>query len=608
MAIRSFLILLLACVVLIAVGCGDGGQTSTPTKDGGGKPVSIEPGPDDNGFFNRAPFAGMTFRNHTGKDLVKDYIVEAKGGGALVLDYDGDGDIDIYVVDGNQYKVGPKGDVVSRTDHPDAYNRMLRNDGGWNFTDVTKETGLGDRSYGFGGTVGDFDNDGDPDIYVCNWGPNKLYRNNGDGTFTDVTAEAKVAGGPKVNDYYSTGAAFFDADGDGDLDLYVANYNHMAEFIRETSGFGRQALWRGILVYMGPFGIRAAHDRFYRNNGNGTFTDETGTALIDQMARYAFTPVVSDFDRDGDLDIYVTNDVCSNTMWINDGKGVFTDRGLETSTAMNTVSSKQASMGNDSVDYDQDGWPDIYITNFSHDTNTLYRNITPETKLKQLMFEEMTEPSGLAAGDYIKVCWGAKFQDFDLDGYMDLFVAAGHVYPEINKFVKQVGTTYKQVPTLWRNGGPPRWKFTDVSERGGSGFRLPRCGRAACFADFDNDGDMDVYIAGLNDTPLLLENRLPRSGNFLMVSLAGKSRDRDAIGVRVTVEAGGGKITQMQEMRLTASFIGTNDPRLHWGVGKNEKVDRLSIEWLGGEKQVFENLEANHLYHVEEGGEPVKVW
>ncbi|MEN8149749.1 MAG: CRTAC1 family protein [Planctomycetota bacterium] len=595
-----FSVLILLAAILVACGGNDGTN--------GGETASLEPGPDENGFFDRAPFAGMTFRNHTGKDEKKDYIVEAKGGGALVLDYDLDGDVDIYVVDGNHYKVGPDGSVVSRTDHAEAYNRLLRNDGNWKFTDVTEESGLGDRSYGFGGTVGDYDNDGDPDIHVCNWGPNKLYRNNGDGTFTDVTDQAGVAGGPKLHDYYSTGSCLFDADDDGDLDLYEANYNHMSEFIEKTKGNGRTAPWRGIPVYAGPFGIRAAMDRFYRNNGDGTFTDETKTALRNQHARYAFTPVVSDFDRDGDLDLYVSNDVCDNTMWINDGKGVFTDMGLETSTAMNSATSKQASMGNDSVDYDQDGWPDIYITNFSHDTNTLYRNIAGEMKDGSLMFDEVTERAGLAAGDFIKVCWGAKFQDFDLDGYMDLFVAAGHVYPEINLFEKKVGTTYKQVPTLWRNGGPPRWKFEDISDRGGSGFEKPRCGRAACFADFDNDGDMDVYIAGLNDTPLLLENRLPREGNFLMVSLAGKSRDRDAIGARVTVEAGGGKIVQMQEMRLVASFIGTNDPRLHWGVGKSSKIDRLTVEWRGGEKQVFEGLEANHLYHVEEGGEPVKVW
>jgi len=607
MRVRSPSFLILVSVLGLLAGCGDG-TSGAAGSDESFVPVSLEPGPDDTGFFDRAPYAGITFRNHTGKDEAKDYIVEAKGGGALVLDYDGDGDIDIYVVDGNRYKVGPKGDVISRTDHPDAYNRLLRNDGGWKFTDVTKASGLGDRSYGFGGTVGDYDNDGDPDIYVCNWGPNKLYRNNGDGTFTDMTATAKVAGGPKVDDYYSTGAAFFDADDDGDLDLYVANYNHMSEFIGKTKGYGRQARWRGILVYAGPFGIRAANDRFYRNNGDGSFTDETLSCLVDQMARYAFTPVVSDFDRDGDLDIYVTNDVCDNTMWINDGKGVFTDRGVSTSTAMNYNTSKQASMGNDSVDYDQDGWPDIFITNFSHDTNTIYRNIKHEMVNGDLMFDEVTERTGLAAGDFIKVCWGAKFQDFDLDGYMDLFVAAGHVYPEINRFAEKVGTTYKQVPTLWRGTGPPKWKFEDISEQGGSGLRKPKCGRAACFADFDDDGDMDVYIAGLNDTPLLLENRMPRAGNFLMVALVGKSRDRDAIGARVTVEAGGGKINQMQEMRLTASFIGTNDPRLHWGVGRNEKIDRLTIEWRGGEKQVFTGLEANHLYRVEEGGKPVKVW
>jgi hypothetical protein len=590
-------------VLLLFAACGDGEPAAS---EGGGRPGGATGGsggkipvPEGTGFVDRAAYAGITAENHTGKAERKDFIVEAKGGGAIVIDYDGDGDVDLYIVDGNTYQVDGEGNVVDRSTHPDAMNRLYRNHGGWRFTDVTAEAGVGDRSFGFGGTVGDYDNDGDPDMFVCNWGTNILYRNNGDGTFTDVTAEAGVGGDDA---YYSTCATFFDADGDGDLDLYVSNYNRIGDYIREQKGRGRTAHWRGIPVYAGPAGIAPAADLFYVNNGDGTFTDVSATALVDQEARFGFTSVVGDFDRDGDLDLYVANDTHRNFLWVNDGKGIFTDGADRAACAVNRQTIEQAGMGLDSADYDQDGWPDLFVTNFAFDQNTLYRNRTG--RQGRLMFEDVTERVGLAQRDFLKVCWGTKFQDLNHDGYLDIFVAAGHVYEQVDLFQDAAGITYAQLPSLYYNLGPKGdYRFRDVTEEvGGPGLAIRKVGRAVCFADFDNDGDVDLYISGLNQRPLLLENRLPKAGkgNWIMLGLSGKADNRDAIGTRVTVVTP--EFRQMQEMRVAASFIGTNDPRLHWGLGDAETLT-IEVEWFGGGKQTFTEVPANRHYRLSEGGE-----
>jgi hypothetical protein len=559
---------------------------------------SVPPSQEATGFVDRTDHAGFHFVNHTGKPTRKDYIVESKGGGGLCLDYDRDGDIDLYVVDGNTYETDAEGNVVSRTSTPEARNRLLRNDGGWRFTDVTEEAGVGDRSYGFGGGVGDFDNDGFTDIYVCNWGPNVLYRNNGDGTFTDVTTKAGVAG---HDSYYSTGAAFFDADRDGDLDLYVSNYNDIGAYIRYHKGRGQLARYRGMAVFDGPLGIPPVPDLFFRNNGDGTFADETATALRNQDYRYAFTSAVSDLDNDGDLDVYTVADVCKNTLWINDGTGHFDDRGEQAGVAADSEGALQAGMGNEAADFDQDGWIDLFVTNFEADKNTLYRN--ESARAGTPFFEDVTERTGISREDYAKVCWANRFADFNLDGILDAFVVAGHVYEVIDRFADVAGVGYRQTPSLYHGDGPPRWSFTSVTAKvGGEGLRIPKVGRGACFADFDDDGDIDVFISALNERPLLLENRLPREGNFLMLDLAGRSGDRDAIGARATVRAG--TIRQMHEKRVSGSFLSTNDPRLHWGVGNRATVDELTVRWFtSGREQTFRDVPANHSYRLVEGGE-----
>jgi hypothetical protein len=578
-------LVLLSAVALLA--CGGEPSASAPPAP---KP------PDGEGFVDRAADAGFTFVNRTGRARKKEFIVEAKGGGALILDHDGDGDMDVYVVDGNSYRLDDEGQVLSRKADPEARNRLMRNDGHWWFTDVTEEAGVGDRSYGFGGAVGDVDSDGDPDLFVTNWGRNVLYRNDGDGTFTDVTEAAGVAGG---DDDFSTGAAFLDVDGDGDLDLYVCNAYRVGQFTRAVGGRGRNARWRrlGAPARAVPPNL----DLLYLNRGDGTFVDATAHRLVEQEPRFGSSVIVADVDNDGDPDVYVGNDVDPNTLWVNDGKGRFEDRGDLSGVALDEKMAKQASHGLAAADYDRDGFVDLFATSFSHDKNTLYRNMTP--RAKSIDFDDATERAGIDRADFFKTCFGAGFRDLDHDGALDLFMSAGHVYPEIDEFAEFAGTRYRQLSSLWLGTGPPDWHFEKGNDTvGGPGLAKPVVGRGAAFADLDDDGDVDVVVACLNDRPLLLENRLTKKGSWLMLDLVGGESGTEALGARVTVTAGG--IRQMREKRRCGSFLSSSDPRLHFGLGNVKRVEKLEVRWPGGAAQTFTDLEANRLYRLVEGGEP----
>ncbi len=554
------------------------------------------------GFVDRAKDAGFIQPNHTGVFDSKPYLVSTKGGGCLSLDFDGDGDVDIYLVDGNDYELDSEGRVLTRQKNPDARNRLMRNDGNWKFTDVTEGSGLGDRNFGIGGAVGDYDNDGDPDIFVANWGKNTLYRNNGDGTFTDVTEVAGVAG---LENEATPCATFFDADNDGDIDLYAANYGDHEEFMLRTGGKPAGKMVHGMFWVMGPGCYVAQKDRFYRNNGDGTFTDETETALKDQVPSYSFQPILLDVDNDGDQDIFTAVDSMPNHLWINDGRGNFTDQAEEAGCAVNEVICSSAGMGVDAADYDQDGWTDIVLTNFATDVNYLYRNLGAQGVL---LFEHDAVRTGFGVGSWEKVSWGVGFRDFNQDGYLDVFVANGHVYPTTAPDVKTRGGYYEQTPLFYFGEGPPHWGFRESSEKGGPGLKIRRLGRGAIFDDFDNDGDQDVFISCLNSVPLLLENRLPGMGNWLKVGLQGTKSNRDALGARVLVEAGAGRIRQMREMRLSSSFASSHSTLLHWGLGDARKVDRLTVTWPGGKQQVFTDLPVNRTLHlVEDAAQPEPV-
>ncbi len=555
------------------------------------------------GFVDRAREAGLTFENHTGVFAEKPFLILSKGGGCLCLDYDGDGDLDLYFVDGNSFLYDPARRTLTRRANPRAGNRLLRNDGGWRFTDVTAAAGVGDTSFGIGGAVGDYDNDGDPDLYVCNWGRNVLYRNNGDGTFTDVTDRAGVGGDERLA---STCAALFDADGDGDLDLYVSNYGDVEELLVATGGKPLGVTIDGIFRYSGPGCYTPQADLFFENRGDGTFRDVSAAALRDQVPSYGFQPVPFDADNDGDLDLYVANDSKANFLWINDGSGRFVNRALAAGTAVSDSGDPQAGMGVDAADYDQDGRLDLVVTNFAEDRNTLYRNrSTPGC----LFFEDVSAVSGVGRGCWDKVSWGVGFVDFDLDGRLDLFVSNGHVYPTPRQGVYFMGGTYRQTPLLFLGRGPPSWRFENVTAGAGPGLHRPVLGRGCLFGDFDNDGDADVFITCLNERPLLLENRLPRRGHGLTLSLAGVKSNRDAVGARVTVEAGGGRIRQMRELHLAGSFAASRDPRMIFGLGAARKADRVTVRWPSGTEQVFRDVPGDAAFRLVEGREELeRLW
>ncbi len=561
-------------------------------------PFLESPAPEEAiGFVDRARSAGFVYPNHTGVFGSKPFLVCSKGGGSISLDYDGDGDADIYQIDGNQFILDEKGRITTRRANPEAMNRLMRNDGNWKFTDVTAGSGLGDSDFGIGGAVGDFDNDGDRDIFVCNWGRNTLYRNNGDGTFADVTIAAGVGGS---DGEFSTCATFVDADNDGDLDLYVSNYGDNEEFMLRCRGKPCGKVVDGMFRYMGPGCYEPQADRFYRNRGDGTFADESAEALADQVPAYSFQPISLDVDRDGDQDLFVATDSKPNYLWINDGTGHFEDKALEACCGLSEAASPSAGMGVDAGDYDQDGWPDLVMTNFAVDLNYLYRNLGGQGLC---MFQHETARSGFGVGAWEKVSWGVGFRDFDHDGYLDIFVSNGHVYPTTSADIRTRGGYYEQTPLLYLGNGPPDWGFRECAARGGPGLKIRRLGRGAIFEDFDGDGDQDIFISCLDDVPLLLENRMPKRGNWLKIRLVGTSGNRDALGARVCVYAGGGRISQMREMRLSSSLASAMNTYLHWGLGEARKVDRLTITWPGGKKQEFTDLPGNTTYRIIEGAE-----
>ena len=532
-------------------------------------------------FVDATPGSGIDYRNVCGAPAAdKGWLNESMGAGAAWLDYDGDGKLDLYVVNGSAF------DRAAGRGEP---NRLWRGDGKGGFKDVTEAAGVGHRGWGYGVAVGDYDNDGDPDIFVTNLGPNVLYRNNGDGTFTDVTAEANVGGG----DRWSSSAAFFDMDGDGDLDLYVGNYmiTDPQSVPRRGSDAarGRNCAFRGIQVYCGPLGEVPHHDALYRNDGNGRFSDVSRSAGIEAVeARYALGVVTGDFDLDGDQDIYVANDSVSNTLWENAGNGTFRDVGLVKLAALNVDGRAQAGMGVDMGDYDGDGWPDLVTTNFSQDLNTLYRNAQGK------FFIDDSQLAGMSV-TYLALSWGVAFRDFDLDGDLDLFIANGHVYPEVDG--RDVGTRFRQTNHLFANDGG---RMREVGAASGPGMAIARSFRGAAFADFDDDGDIDVFLTALDDSGLLLRNESPRSGrHWLQVRLVGTKSNRDGVGARVTVKTG--DRVQVRERTGGGSYLSASDPRLQFGLGAAARADLVEVRWPSGAVDRLSDVAADRVVTVREG-------
>jgi enediyne biosynthesis protein E4 len=524
-------------------------------------------------FVDVAAKLGVTLMNICG-GAAKDYIVEANGNGGAFVDYDGDGDMDVLIVNGSTLENYKKGG--------DPMIALYKNTSG-SFVDVTREAGLVKRGWGMGVCAGDYDNDGHPDLYVTAYGPNVLFHNNGDGTFSDVTASAGAG-----DSHWSTDCAFGDYDRDGRLDLYVANYMSFDEKTVPRRGKDPKCKFLGADVFCGPQGLQGEPDVLFHNNGNGTFTDATKAAGIRDPNYYGFGVVFSDFDNDGWPDIYVANDGNPNFLFHNNGNGTFTETGLRSGTALNEAGRAQSGMGVAVGDYDLNGMFDIFVTNFAGDTNTLYQN------LGKLLFADSTSVAGLGEISLQYLGWGAGFEDFDNDGLTDLFVANGHVYPEVDAL--NAGQRYAQRKEIYRNVGGG--KFTEMARQIGGDVLTPKSSRGAAFGDFDNDGNIDVLVINMNDRPNLFRNEGGNGNHWITLRLQGSRSNRDAIGARVEILAAGR--TQIHEVRSGGSYLSNNDIRLHFGLGGASRVDRIRIRWPNGNVQELAGAEVDRFVTVQE--------
>lgn len=513
---------------------------------------------------------GIDFQ-HTDGSTGKRYLVEYISAGLALFDYNGDGWTDIYFLNGAPLG-GAKATVPPK-------NVLYRNDGNWVFTDVTEEAGVGDTGFGLGVTAADFDNDGDQDLYLNNFGPNVLYRNNGDGTFTDVTARAGVANGNRVG----AGTCFLDADCDGDLDLYVSNYVKFSfdQPVAHTSF--------GLPVYPSPLDYEADPDSLFRNEGDGSFTDVSQSSGIGLHPGTGMGIVCGDFDRDDDTDIFVCNDVMSNFYFENDGRGHFEEVALMVGVAYDFSGIQQGSMGADCGDYDNDGLLDLFMTNYQDELPVLYRN----TELG--FFEDVTISSGAGTSAARNVTWGNGFVDFDNDGDRDLYIACGHVQDNIAE--RDDTLTYEAPNILLMNTGDG--KFIDVSDQSGDGMKPRLVSRGTGFDDLDNDGDIDVVVLNSRSRPMILRNDSQNENHWFQIRLEGTKTNRDGVGARVTVKAG--ELELVDEVHSGRGYQSHHGMQLHFGLGQNDRVDRVEVRWIGGVTEIFDGTTANRRVTLKEG-------
>lgn len=500
--------------------------------------------------------AGIRFRHTYVPE--KKFIVESMGGGVVLIDYDRDGWPDIYFTNNPS--------VDQELKHQPARGALYHNNHDGTFTDVSAKSGITTACFGMGGAVGDYNNDGWPDLYLTCLGGNVLYRNNGDGTFTDVTAKAKVADGR-----WSTGAAFADYDGDGYLDLMVTNY--LDFHLNDLPGFGKAPTckYRALDVQCGPRGMPGAGDALFHNNGDGTFTDVSKAAGVDDPNGYYGLGVTwSDFDGTGRPDIFVANDATPNFLYKNEGNGKFSEMGMESGTALTDDGSMQGTMGVAVGDYMHTGRFSIFVTNFADQYDTLYRNDGDGN------FRDVTFPSGLAVASLPWVKWGTAFFDIDNDTWLDLIAVSGHVYPQADQLTS--GAKYKEPAILSINQGDGT--FCDASKQAGPDLQQNRVLRGLAAGDLFNDGNVDLVIEDLDGQAELLRNHGLAGNHWIGFELQGTRSNRLAIGAKVTVVAS--KVTQVDEVRSGGSYLSQNDLRLHFGLGSATGVDSVEIRWPSG--------------------------
>jgi enediyne biosynthesis protein E4 len=534
-------------------------------------------------FSDVATQAGLSARNYFGGETQKKYILETTGCGVAFFDYDNDGWLDIFVVNGSRLEGFPEGKEPT--------NHLYHNNRDGTFSDVTERAGLLRHGWGQGVCVGDYDNDGFEDLFVTYWGQNVLYHNNGDGTFKDVTQKAGLASSSRR---WGTGCAFLDYDRDGHLDLFVSNYVVFDPKTAPDPGANPYCQYRGLAVNCGPRGLQGESNLLYRNNGDGTFTDVSVKSGVNQPAGYyGLGVLVSDFDNDGWPDIYVATDTTPSILFRNNRDGTFTDIAVLAGCAYDENGKAQSGMGLTAADYDRNGWLDVFKTNFSEETPNLYHN------RGKGIFHDVVYSAGIAKNTRL-VGWGCGFLDPDNDGWPDLFYCNGHLYPEITRAAMEV--QYLQPRMLFRNLGNGR--FEDVSAQAGAPIQLPSNGRGCAFGDFDNDGDVDIVINNMNDVPSLLRCDRKNRNHWIKIRPLGTQSNRSGIGARMKCVTG--DLVQIDEVRSGGSYLSHNDLRIHFGLGAAEKVDLLEIRWPSGQIDSFRNLTVDRIVVAKEGGREVE--
>ena len=538
-------------------------------------------------FVEVSAEAGIDF-HYTHGGTGQKYFIETMGPGCAFLDYDSDGLLDLYAVNGH--------DLTPNAD-PEERNALYRNRGNGTFAEVGREAGVGDRGYGMGVTAADYDNDGDVDLYLTNYGADALYRNEGDGTFADVTVQAGLG-----NELWGTGCAFFDYDNDGSLDLYVANYvEYTLDAPRKdltpyaVGSFAGEEVAPDIRAYPSPDNFKGSPDALYHNEGDGTFADVTVQAGVFNSEGKGMGLVCGDYDNDGDVDLFVANDQTANFLYQNNGDGTFADVALIAGVGYSGDGRMEASMGADFGDYDNDGFLDLVVPNFQREPTSLYRNEGDG------LFAYESTPSGIGRYSLPYVGWSTTFFDYDNDGFLDIFVANGHTLDNVILF--DASTSYPQRNQLFRNEGQRR--FVEISDASGAGLSIVKVSRGAAFGDYDNDGDVDIFVVNSVGRADLLRNDGGNEHNWFQVRVVGVESNRDGVGARIELNAGG--LRQIREIKSGSGLYSQNDLHASFGLGKNESIEQLVVRWPSGTVDRMSQLAVNQRVVIEEGRGWVKA-